>query len=425
MTNELLARLVIAALVGLAVGIEREWSGKARPGPDARFAGVRTFFLIGSIAGISGWLISRSLTLPATALLAGIITLVVVAYWAAARRGGSAVDGTTEVAALLVIALGVLAGVGEVKIAGGTAALVVLALSEKGTIQSIVAGIDEVEMRAALQFAVLGLVILPLLPDRTYGPLGGVNPRSLWIVVLIFSGLNFAGWVARRAVGASHGYGVTGALGGIISSTVVSLQYSRLSRVTPQLGVGLGVGVVAACTVLLPRVLVLSTVLNREVAWALIPYLIPPFVVGVAWCAAWLLQARHEGRDGEEAEADVGAETSPLRLWSAIRMTLALQAALMALNFVSARFGAGGVLATAAVLGLTNMDALTLSMNRLGSSSGDVPLAARAIAVGIAANSLLKLALTVVLGEAHFRRVASSGVAALLVAAVVTILLLG
>ena len=423
MTNGLVARLAIAALVGLAVGIEREWSGKAIPGPDARFAGVRTFYLIGIAGGIAGWLASRALVLPATALLVGLALLVVLAYWAAARTGGSAVDGTTEVAALLVIALGFLAGVGEQGVAGGIGALVVLALSEKSTIRSIVAGIDAVELRAALQFAVLAVVILPLLPDRAYGPLGGVNPRALWIVVLIFSGLNFAGWAARRAVGASRGYGVTGALGGVISSTAVSLQFSRQSRDSPELSVGLGVGVVAACTVLIPRVIVLSAVLNGAVAMALVPYLIPPFVVGIAWCAWWFVRARHEPRDGEGATSEVGTATSPLRLWSAIRMTLAFQAALMALDYISARFGAGGVLATAAALGLTDVDALTLSMNRLGSSAEAVPLAARAIAVGIAANSLLKLALTVVFGGTHFRRVASLGVAAIFVAAIAALLL--
>lgn len=417
MTSELVIRLAIAALIGLAVGTEREWSGHALPNPNARFAGVRTFFLLGAVGGIAGWLASIGLVMVAAALVVGSALLVTAAYWVAARGGGAAVDGTTEVASLLVIALGVLSGIGEEATAGGAGAIAVLALSEKEEIRAIIARINEMELRAALQFAVLALVILPVLPNESFGPLGGVNPRELWIVVLIFSGLNFAGWVARKAVGASRGYGVTGALGGVISSTAVALQFSRASRESPALASGLGVGVVAASTVLLPRVFALSAVLDRDVAMALIPYFLLPFVVGLGWCALWLRRSRAEP-ESAKTESD---GTSPLRLWTAIRLTIAFQAALMALNFMSAHFGQGGVLVSAAVLGLTDMDALTLSMNRLGSESDSVQLAAKAIAVGVSANALLKLALTLLLGDARFKRIASVGLFLLLATGVVMV----
>ncbi len=421
MTSALVVRLVIASLIGLGVGTEREWSGHALPNPNARFAGVRTFLLLGAIGGVAGWLASTGLVAMAAALVMGTALLVTAAYWVAARNGGAAVDGTTEVASLLVIALGVLSGIGEEATAGGAGAIAVLALSEKQSIRSVIARINEIELRAALQFAVLALVILPVLPNESYGPLGGVNPRELWTVVLLFSGLNFVGWVARKAVGASRGYGVTGALGGVISSTVVALQFSRASRETPALATGLGVGVVAASAVLLPRVVVLSTVLNRDVALALVPYLIVPFLVGVVWCALWLRRSQTD----PESVATEGDRTSPLRLWSAIRLTLAFQAALMALHFMSERFGQGGVLVSAAVLGFADMDALTLSMNRLGTDAATVQLAAKAIAVGVSANAVLKLALTLTLGEARFKRIASVGLLLLLAAGVIVIVVRG
>lgn len=421
MTSTLVVRLAIAALIGLGVGTEREWSGHALPNPDARFAGVRTFFLLGGVGGVAGWLASSGWAPVAAALVLGSAALVTAAYWAASRTGGQTVDGTTEVAALLVIALGVLSGIGEVATAGGAGAIAVLALSEKEEIRTVIGKINQVELRAALQFAVLALVILPILPNESYGPFGGVNPRSLWMVVLIFSGLNFAGWVARKAVGASRGYGVTGALGGVISSTAVTLQFSRASRTSPELWNGLGVGVVAASTVLLPRVLVLSTILNHDVAWALFPYLVAPFLAGVVWCAIWLRRS-HGDIDGQATE---GADSSPLHLWSAIRLTIAFQLALMALSFMSERFGSGGVFASAAVLGFTDMDALTLSMNRLGESPDAVQLAAKAIAIGICSNALLKLTISVVLGGERYRRVASWGMALLLVVGGITIVVRG
>ena len=110
--DETVARLAVAALGGLAVGLEREWSGKAS-GPLARFAGLRTFLLIGTLGGISGWLVGTGAPAVGAVLLSGASALVVAAYVLAARAGGHSIEGTTEVAALLVLALGVLAGLGR------------------------------------------------------------------------------------------------------------------------------------------------------------------------------------------------------------------------------------------------------------------------------------------------------------------------
>jgi len=411
MTRTLALQVAIAALVGLAVGIEREWSGHGSTGSHPRFAGVRTFLLLGGIGGVAGSLLARGYAAVSVALVCGAALLIAAAYWSAARSGGDAIDGTTEVAALVAVALGVLAGLGETAVAGGAGAIVVLALSEKDAIRRAVTRLDATELRAALQFAVLALVVLPVLPARTFGPLGGINPRELWIVVLIFSGINFAGFVARRMVGPSRGYGVTGALGGIISSTAVTLQFSRLSRVHEVLAIPLAVGTVAASTVLLPRVLIMSLVLNHRVATALLPFLIPPLVAGGSLVALQLWRSASSRHDGAEGPR----ERSPLGLWSAIKMTLAFQGALMAIAFVRRAFGDQGILLSAAALGLTDMDALTLSMNRLGGDPGNVQLAAHAIAVGVVANAALKLVLTLVLGAPAYRRRAAGGILLLLV----------
>jgi uncharacterized membrane protein (DUF4010 family) len=132
----------------------------------------------------------------------------------------------------------------------------------------------------------MALVVLPLLPPGRYGPLGGIEPRGLWIVVLLFSALNFAGYLARRAVGPERGYGVTGLLGGLVSSTAVTFQFSRLSREERSLAAGLALGVVGASTVLLPRVLVISALLNLDVARALLPFILPPLLAGSCSCCS-------------------------------------------------------------------------------------------------------------------------------------------
>ncbi len=275
------ARLAVATLTGLAVGIEREWSGHAI-GPAARFAGARTFLLLGFVGGVSGWLAVQGHTAVAAILLGAAGLLVVAAYVMASRPGGEAVEGTTEAAAVAVLAAAVLAGLGHLQLAAGAAAVLVLVLREKGTIHAFVARIDDIEMRAALQFAVLALVLLPVLPNGPYGPYNSFQPRQLWLVVLFLSGLNFLGYLARRVVGEARGYAIAGLLGGLSSSTAVTLAFARQSRETPERGAALATGVIGACTILLPRVILVSFAINPDLALAFLPLAVPPFLVGAA-----------------------------------------------------------------------------------------------------------------------------------------------
>jgi uncharacterized membrane protein (DUF4010 family) len=397
-------RLAVAGLIGLAIGVEREWSGHAS-GPNARFAGVRTFLLLGLVGGIAGWLSSGGQALLALALVGGSAVLSVAAYVVASQQTHDR-DGTTEAAALLVLATGGLSGLGHESLAAGVAAIAVLALAEKSRIREFIRRIGETELRAGLHFAVLAIVVLPLLPEGPYGPQNAIRPRELWSVVLIFSGLNFLGYLARRAIGPERGYGVAGLLGGFVSSTAVTLGFSRQSRATPAHSQGLALGVVAACAVLLIRVLVVASVLNPQVGRGLIPYFIAPALVGGAF-VCYALWRRQPSSTGTEPQ-----ERNPLRLAAAIQMTLAFALVLLIVPTVERLWGSGGVLGSAAVLGLTDMDALTYSMARLGDATGGAPLAARAIGVGLLSNTVLKLGLAVALGAPAFRRFAVPGLLA-------------
>ena len=398
-------RLGIATLIGLGAGVEREWSGHTT-GPDARFAGVRTFTLLGLLGGVSGLLLAQGHELMTLGFVLGGVGLVVCSYVMATRRATSGIDGTTEAAALTVLALATLAGTGWVMLAAGAGSLMVLALSEKQRLHGLVRNIGDKELHAALQFSVLALVVLPLLPT---GPVLGelaIKPRTLWIVVLLFSALNFAGYLARHAVGPERGYGIAGALGGVVSSTAVTLNFSRQSQRDDEPGIPLARGVIAACTVLVPRVLIVSAVLNPAVALALAPRLLPAFGVGLALVLfAWRRQTSAMGSIESQPVEDVA---NPLRLTSALKMAIAFQIALSAIAFVRREFGDAGLYGTAAALGLTDVDALTVSMSS-PSSSLQPALAARVLTFGILSNTLMKLTLTLVLGRKAFRRAAVTG----------------
>lgn len=404
---ETASRLAVAGLAGLAVGIEREWSGHAT-GPLARFAGVRTFLLLGAIGGIAGWLLEASSPLAAAALLIAAGGLIVAAYLTAARRDPEAIDGTTETAAVLVLGIGLLAGLGSLGVASGAAAVTVLALGEKAAIRKFIARIGPAEMQAALQFAVLSLVVLPLLPERLSGPLSGIQPRSLWAIVLLFSGINFAGYIARRALGDARGYQAMGALGGLVSSTVVTLGFSRQSRSEPANSTALAVGTVAASTVLIPRILAFTLVLN--------PALLAPAAVGLvpmALAGGLLIALGRRHLTGGMPEGEPPAPRNPLQLGSAIRMALAFQVVLTVLRVVTERFGESGVLASAAVAGLTDMDALTFGMNRLAADPVLLELAARALVLGVIVNTIFKAGLAIGFGSPGYRRMVVPGLAAL------------
>lgn len=400
---EAAVRVGVAGLVGLAVGIEREWSGKAT-GPGARFAGVRTFLLVGTVGGVAGWLLNSAYVPAAAALIMAVGGLVVAAYVLAARRSVEAIDGTTEAAALLVLGVGILAGLGSLALASGIGAVAVLALGEKRVISDFVHRIGRTEMEAALQFAVMALVILPLLPEGPIGPFGGVRPRGLWGVVLFFCGLNSAGYLARRVLGDARGYQVMGALGGLLSSTGVTLTFARQSRREPGNAGALAVGTVAACTVLVPRVLGIVLVLNPGLVAATAVGLAPILLAGMALV---VLGRRHLRGGTPTGSPPIPA--NPLQLGSAIRLAIAFQLVLSLLSVISVRFGTTGVLASAAFLGSTDMDALTFGMSRLSLDAGMLSTAALALILGVTVNSIVKTGIATVLGAPAFRRLAVPG----------------
>ena len=392
--------LAIAALAGAVVGLERQWSGHA-DGPAARFAGFRTFTLLGLLGGIGGGLLAAGAPALAAVLVGGAAALVVAAYVRASRTD---IDGTTETAALVVLAAGTLAGSGQLGLASGLAAFTGLLLVEKSRLHAFAARLDGADLRAGIRFAAMALVVLPLVPVGPFGPAPGVRPRELWALVLFFSGLSFAGHIARRAVGTKNGLWVAGALGGLISSTNVTLTFARASRDPDAPSRALGVGTLAANLLLFPRVVAATAVLNWPLGLVLLPRLLPAFAVlaaATAW-GVWRTPAQHGASP---------ASVNPLRVGAALQMAVLFQIVLYAVDAAQAWFGQAGLLTSAAALGLTDVDALTVTMARgLGARAG-LEEAAQAITVGILANTLLKMGVAAIVGRGAFRRLAAGTLA--------------
>lgn len=398
--------IIVAILGGAAVGVERQRSGHAT-GPDARLGGIRTFTLLGTLAGLAGRLFETGYALAAGLLLSGALALTVAGYVRASKKD---IDATTEVAALVVLGAGVLSGLGNLQLSAALITLTVLLLAEKPRLHRLVNRLDDAMLLAATRFAVMSAVILPLIPAGPFGPEPGIRPRDLWMLVLLFSGISFAGFIAQRLAGAA-GYALTGLIGGLVSSTSVTYNFSRLSQAHRPHVPGLAAGAVAASTVLFLRVAVVVAVLNAALLPALAWYLAPPFVVGLlALALAW--------RSIDGPAALPSTLKNPLQFRAALEMAALFQVVLFGVHFARSWLGDSGLMAGGFVLGLTDVDALTLAMTRSVASGTSIDLACRAILMGVISNSLMKGTIAVVLGDRAFALRTGTALAAMAAAGV-------
>jgi uncharacterized membrane protein (DUF4010 family) len=372
--------------------------------------------MLGITGGLAGAFIAASHELAGAVVVLAAFALTVSAYVMAVNKRQNAFDGTTEAAAIVVVAIGVAAGLGWTSLAAGAGSIVVLALREKARLHALVARVGEVELRGALQFAALALVVLPLLPR---GPLFGalaIEPRALWTVVLIFLGINYVGYLIRHALGPDLGYGVAGAVGGLVSSTVVTLTFSQRSKRESNTGVALARGIMAASAVSPIRLLVLALVMDAAVGLALAPML--GAVAAAGGVAAWVIGRRAR----KVGDSESLAPANPLGLLSAIEIAAAFQVAMIALRFTREWWGTSGAFASAALLGLADMDALTFSTIRSGVVA-DPNVAAAVITTGLVVNMLLKASIVAVAGTAEVRRIAGLGLVGLGAVAGLTLLI--
>lgn len=392
--------IAVAALGGAAVGVDRQraYSDK-EPGA---IGGLRTFTLLGTIAGVCGYLIAIGLGTIAIVVVAATAGMIIAVRIAAGRIPR---DATTEIAAMVVIGAGVLAGCGHLGIAAALYAGTVLLLIEKSWLHTLVDRIGLVELQAAARFSAMALIVLPILPAGNFGPLGVFNPRAVWTLVLVFSGITFAGYLARKALGSKAGWVVTGLLGGLISSTQVTLSFARESRDHAGAQKALFGGVMASSVLSLLRVCVVCLFIGPSLAAAVLPYLVAPFLVG---SLIVLYSLRSEVR--EEAFLK---EENPLRLSMAMQLAALFVVVQYAVTLAKSFFGHMGLLSSAALLGSADIDALVVSLSPLVRHGMAVTDAAKAIVLGLISNTAVKLAMAAIYGRGGFRLATVAGLTVL------------
>jgi len=411
---DLALRFGSALGLGVLLGLERERSKLQ----DHGFAGVRTIGLI-ALSGALAAYFDGLLGLPwlALSLFAAVAVLVVVSYAVTAVRGELGI--TTEVTALLAFLLGWLCMREHIALAASLAVASALVLALKDWLHRLAQRIESRDVEATLKFAIVTLIILPLVPNEQFGPapLDVLNPHQIWLMVVLISAVNFASYILVKVVGPEHGFGVTGLLGGLVSSTAVSLGFAQRSRQQPEHAPALALGILLAWAVMFIRILVIVAIVNLALARQLLPVMGGLALASLVLCyGLWLRRA------SSPATADVKAGENPFELWRAIQFGLAFAIVIFAARAAEVYLGETGLYLAGAVAGLTDVDAISLSMANLAKAdSARLGAAAVTVVIATGANTLVKAGMALALGAPPLKRLV--GGAALVLFAVGALLL--
>ncbi|WP_375269035.1 MgtC/SapB family protein [Phenylobacterium sp.] len=410
---EILGRLLVSLAVGLLIGLERGWRSRDAP-EGGRAAGLRTLGLAGLLGGVLAVIGGASgVLLVGFGLLALALVLTVFQVLEARATGNASATGV--VAGLLAFGFGALAVLGDpvLAIAGGVSTTVILAF--KQPLHGGVRALSWPELRALLVLLVMTALVLPILPDRTLDPWAALNPRRIWLLAVLIAGVSFVGYFAMRLVGRRGGLMMAALAGGLASSTATTLSFARLVRQQPPLCGWLAAGTLFASGMMGLRVVVVAAAVDRSFAVQLLGPMAA--FAAASFLAGGVLLTRRPADGVDDPGPQVG---NPVELGAALKFA-ALIAVLMLLAKLSARWlGRWGVYGLAAVSGLADVDALTLSIAGMSAAELTRPAATLAVLIGVAANTLAKSVIAGLVGTLrHGLLVGIPGLAALLAATAV------
>lgn len=374
--------LAIALSAGLLIGVERGWTMRDEH-KGARVAGIRTFGLIAGLGGLVA-LIAQSLSLIIAAiLLAGVVTVLSISHAKAIHEP----DGrsiTNFVVSLITLCLGLLAGSGYPALAMAGAAIVTGLLSMRSELHGLVSKLGSTDINAMVRFALIALAVLPFLPNHDFGPFDAFNLQQLWFVVILVTGLSFAGYVANRIFGEDHGTVVTAVIGGAYSSTAVTAALAQRLRSEDRNQRTLSAAIALASAVMYVRVLLLTFIL-ADFAFIPLAMILAPAALVAAIIGLLLLR-----RSGA-AKTDASVETrNPVRLLPAFFFALTVAAMSLAARWAEAEFGSSGIAYLVLIMGSLDVDAAIITLGALPTGTILSNLAGFVLAMTVLANMIFK-----------------------------------
>jgi uncharacterized membrane protein (DUF4010 family) len=386
-------KLGIAILIGILIGLQREHS---KPKDEKIFAGIRTFPLIAVFGFISSMVSSFTFIWMYAIFFFGFSVLVTTAYVFSAREGKR--GGTSEISAILVFILGSLVFWNYIILAAIIGVVIALFLSLKLQLHTFVGKVSGEDIYATLKLAVITIIILPLLPNKTFGPFDVLNPRLIWLMIIFISGISFIGYILIKVLGKNKGIQIIGLMGGMVSSTAVAVSLSKKSKLNEVIAGNLGVGIILASTVMFPRVLFITAIINPALVESL---WLPVLILTVAGLSvSYFLSKKIEKKDEHVLEMK-----NPFAV--VIFISKAAQVYL----------GDSGVYLASTFAGITSVDAIVLSLAELSANNLGKDVAVAAILIALISNTVVKSVITILMGTAELRKNAITGLGILAVVA--------
>ena len=383
-------QLAIALAIGLIIGMERGWESRESPA-GLRIAGIRSFGLIGLLGGLSALLAAQFGVSVLVIAFLGLALIIAVSYGVTARNTQD-FGITTELALLITFVLGALAGKGLASEAVAVAVVMTVLLGFKQELHQSLRHLDRRELIATLQLLLIAAVVLPLLPNRDLGPWSALNPRAIGLLVVLIAGISYVGYFAMQLLGARVGLLATAVLGALVSSTAVTVSFGRMARRGQGNFALLGAGISLASGTMALRILIEVSLVNP----ALLPSLVPPVAVlaVVPLVAAGAIVIRTKS---VETSAEVELK-NPIELGAALGYGAVFAVLFILIQAMEAWFGNAGVYALSAISGITDVDAVSLSLAQ--ATKGDLPLVVGTTGILIAAmvNTAVKALLATVIG---------------------------
>ena len=405
---EPILRLALALALGLLVGLERGWHTRLEKA-GSRVAGFRTFGIVGLLGGV--W---SELAVYVGPIILGFAFLgfvaVIVAADVQARRQTGDVGATTVIAALATFGFGALAVTDAMGLAVAGTVMMTLLLGTKETLHHWLERIEEKELIAGLKLLVMTLVLLPVLPNKGYGPFEALNPYRLWLMVVLISAFSFVGYIAMRMMSERRGLIAAAVAGGLVSSTAVTVSHSKMARDNPGDARLFGGTVVIASAIMYLRIPVVTSIVMPSLGLKVAA----PMVCGAIACLAISAVFLHKAKTtGQETGLEV---TNPLEFSIALRFGLFLAVIALAAQAVNHWFGSSGVYALAGVSGLSDVDPITLSLAQMAGKSLTASTAIIGISIATFANMVTKTVISVVGGGNALARYTVPAMAASVVA---------
>lgn len=384
---------LVALLIGALIGTERQ--RRLAEDNGRRVAGLRTFTLIALLGALSATLSVEYGSGFAIAALATFTILVGIGYASSVTALGR-IDFTGAVAAVVTFVLGMLSSFPDsILLAVALAILTTWILATRAITHRYVEALSETDLLDTLKMGIIALVIYPLLPETPPDPWGVLNPRQIWLFVVLVSLIGYVGYVLIRVLGTERGLSLTGFLGGLASSTALASAMASEAKENREIVSSAAFATTIASCTMFPRVLFIVLVVNRTLFISLLPSLMIMTIVGVV--LSYLLMIRKRPIKGKEVMIK-----DPFRIVPALKFGALFAIVLLASKLASLYFGNAGTYAASIVAGLADVDAITLSMATLAQSTVNPNVAVTSIALAAITNTLVKLAIAYILGSVEF-----------------------